>query len=307
MDRECKTHPSGRLLGALVFVAALWSAAVGADPLAGRIWAPDQQRFVEPATVFEAVRSAEIVLLGETHTIERHHALQARLLRAAARDRRPTVVFEMVRRDQQPAIDRWRDADAPDPDAFGPAVDWTGRGWPAWSMYRPIVATALELGLPIRGGAPAEATLHRVARAGLDGLEPARRSALGLDQDLPAAARDRLAHTLERAHCGLPESAPVDRMIAVQRLRDAAMAARLRAADGGAVLIAGHGHVRTDYGVPLYLQQHVDAGAVVSIAFMGSDGLESPADRGDDRAALPYDYVWYTEGGVDTPACAEGD
>jgi uncharacterized iron-regulated protein len=283
-----------------------------AEALAGRIWAPAEARFVSPAAVTEAARAAPFVLLGETHTVPRHHALQARLIRAIAGDgRRPPVVLEMVGRDRQADIDAWRRDSPPDADAFGDAVEWTERGWPPWHEYRPIVDAALAHDLAIRAGGPPDTLVRRVAEQGPGALgDPAAADFPGLDTPLDPASERRLRTTLERAHCGLAAHAPIERMIAIQRLRDASMAGTMIDADqgGGAILIAGHGHVRRDYGVPVYLQRGVPERALVTIAFMGTRGRSGIAEQRDAAGgSLPFDFVWFTEGGASGPDCADDD
>lgn len=320
MRSECKESPvrrvqrrrerraGGRPLAAAAVLLALLPASAAATDLAGRIWVPADERFTTPAEVEAAVGDADFVLLGETHTVALHHRLQARFVRAAAMARRPPVVFEMIPAERQADIDRWRAAGEPDPAGFGPAVGWAERGWPPWTEYAPIVATALERDLPLRAGAPASELRAAVARGGLGAASDARAALPGLGSPLPERARERLLDTLRRVHCGIPEHAPVDRMIAVQRLRDAAMAGAMLDADrgDGAVLIAGHGHIRHDYGVPLYLERAAPERSVLSIAFFGTVGSETvAAQREAAGGALPFDYVWFTDGGERAPDCAD--
>ena len=279
-----------------------------AAPLAGRIWKPAAERFAAPDEVIAAARAAPFVLLGETHTIARHHTLQARLIRAIADGgRKPPVVFEMVTRDQQDDIDAWRRERAPDAAAFGAAVEWRERGWPPWSEYRPVVEAALAHDLPILAGGPASDLSRHVARDGLAALgHHAGPSLPGLEKPLVATAERRLLDTLERAHCGLPKNAPIERMIAVQRLRDASMAHTMITDDSGrgAILIAGRGHVRTDYGVPAYLRRGAPYRDYVTIAFIGTTGPSSIAEQREAAGGrLPFDYVWFTEGGASGPDC----
>lgn len=329
MRTECKPAPTdewrSRLPGpraATVYVPGTWLAwlmilvlglgtigAARAEPLAGRIWKPAEARFADPDEVIAAARAAPFVLLGETHTIARHHTLQARLIRAIAEDaRRPSVVLEMVARDRQGDIDEWRRARPPDANAFGAAVEWQERGWPPWADYSPIVEAALAHDLPIRAGGPASDLSRRVADGGLAVLTDHGAPTLpGLETPLDATAERRLLDTLARAHCGLPEHAPVDRMIAVQRLRDASMAHTMITADSGsgAILIAGRGHVRADYGVPVYLRRGAPTSDFVTIAFVGTAGRAGIADqRKAAGGTLPFDYVWFTKGGAAGPDCS---
>jgi hypothetical protein len=75
------------------------------------------------------------------------------------------------------------------------------------------------------------------------------------------------------------------------------------AADGagadGAVLIAGAGHVRADFGVPRYLAWRDATAAVVTVGLVE---VRAEATRPQDYAAVGdgdaglYDYVWFTPG-----------
>lgn len=322
MPADCKTRPTGRRQSAhprrrarrasaapaFALLLACLAPAPAAAELAGRIWVPAEDRFARPAELERAVADAEFVLLGETHTVARHHELQARLIRAAARGRRPAVVLEMLPRTAQESIDAWRARTPADPSAFGAAVDWNDRGWPDWSIYVPIARAALARDLALYAGGPAPDELRAVGERGLDALAPDTRRALGLDRALPAEAGGRLAATLRRVHCGLDVPAPIERMVAVQRLRDARMAARLlEVAADGAVLVAGHGHVRRDYGVPWYLARHDGDRRVVSVALLGTDGVDEAVGAHAARAGgvLPFDYVWFTAGESPSADCAE--
>lgn len=281
---------AGWTLASLALVAGAGPSAGG--ELAGRVWSSEREAFVEPARVADAVADADYVLLGETHTHARHHRLQARLIDAASSARAPALVLEMVTRERQSAIDDWRGGDA-DADAFGPAVGWNERGWPDWSIYQPIIERALAHDLPILAGGPARATFASVAQNGLDGLTRERRRALRLDQPLPEALATRLEATLRRAHCG-ETHAPMERMVALQRLRDAAMAERMRASDAdGAVLVAGRGHTRRDFGVPHYLGEA--AADSVAVALRGTRADMDLADwRQADDGTMAHDFVWFT-------------
>jgi hypothetical protein len=129
----------------------------------------------------------------------------------------------------------------------------------------------------------------------------------GLESPLDETAERRLLDTLKRAHCGLPEHAPIDRMVAVQRLRDASMAQTMINADSGsgAILIAGRGHVRGDYGVPIYLRRTAPDRDFVTIAFVGTGGRTGVAGpRAATDETMPFDYVWFTKGGAPAPDCA---
>jgi uncharacterized iron-regulated protein len=107
-----------------------------------------------------------------------------------------------------------------------------------------------------------------------------------------------MAEEIRDSHCGHAPEGRVGGMIGVQRARDAQMAEALLIAPGndGAVLIAGDGHVRNDYGVPAYLRRIDPSARIVSIALVEVDAkranVESYVERFGGR--LPFDYVWFT-------------
>jgi hypothetical protein len=65
----------------------------------------------------------------------------------------------------------------------------------------------------------------------------------------------------------------------------------------GAILVAGAGRVRNDYGAPVYLTARAPERRVINIAFVAVDKQkmepQSYALPYPD-ARLPFDYVWFT-------------
>jgi uncharacterized iron-regulated protein len=73
------------------------------------------------------------------------------------------------------------------------------------------------------------------------------------------------------------------------------------------VLIAGAGHVRRDYGVPMYLASKMPDARVISLAFVEvSRGEPDPPAYAMQfqRQTLPFDYVWFTPRVDDQDPCA---
>ena len=275
-----------------------WQSAIGRDhPLAGRIWDVRRTRFVDEATMVRALAGARFVLLGEKHDNPDHHALQARVARALVDSgRRPLMAFEMLTPSQAPALERHRAARPRDSAGLGPAVGWEQSGWPEWSWYEPIVRVAVEAWLPI---VPANLDAERVRalrREGVTALDPAFVRRHAFDATLADDVRTAMSDEIREAHCGHAPAAMLPGMIAVQRARDAAMADALTAGDDGAVLIAGSGHVRTDRGVPAYLQRLAPRARTASVAFVEIEPGRMEAPRYAERlgGTLPFDYVWFT-------------
>ncbi|WP_029059731.1 ChaN family lipoprotein [Stappia stellulata] len=285
-------------------VPAFTLEAGAEHPLAGKVWSRADGDFVAAGAVEKAVRDARYVLLGEIHDNPDHHALQAHLLgQVVSQGRRPAVVLEMVPRDRQGRIEAHLAATPDDAAGFGAAVGWSELGWPDYGIYRPILEVALGAGLPVVAGDAPRADRRVLAREGMESLGGEKIAVLALENPLGVAEDARLLDTLFDGHCGLMPRAALTPLVAVQRLRDAVLAdAMIAAGTGradGAVLIAGAGHVRKDFGVPRYLAWREAASDVVSVAFVEvREAAAMPSDYvtvGDGGGAL-YDYVWFTPG-----------
>jgi uncharacterized iron-regulated protein len=277
-----------------------WQSAHDREhPLTGRVIDVAARASLTPDALLARLAGADFVLLGEKHDNPDHHRLQAWIIDGLARSGRRAVGFEMLSLDLAPALATQLDAAPHDVDGIGRAVDWEGRGWPAWPLYRPVFQAALAADLPIF---PADLDRQMLARLRAGGAPPEVLRSLGLDRPLAPEDRDALGSELLRAHCGsLPEHA-VERVIAIQRARDAQLAAALAAAgrSEGAVLIAGAGHVGKRWGVPVYLERAAPDARTASVSFQEVDPAmrELPALLASEP---PFDYLWMT------PRVEDGD
>ncbi len=281
-----------------------WRARVERHhPLVGTIWDVAGHRRVDTRALVAALTGRTFVLLGEKHDNPDHHRLQARMIGALVRaGRRPAVAFEMLSRDLEPALHALTAKGAPDANDVRRAVGWDTRGWPPWKLYRPVFETALDADLSLVAADLDPAWQKALSRGGPARLSSVRRAYLGFDEPFSDSARAALENEISEAHCGLVRGPAIERMVDIQRARDAALArALIEVADarpaGGAVLIAGAGHARHDRGVPLYLGRWAPGSAVASVAILeviggALDPVSDAAGRG--WRAYPYDYVWFT-------------
>jgi uncharacterized iron-regulated protein len=289
----------------------LWQAPLGQDhPLVGRIWDVTAGELIDSAALVDRLRRGRFVLLGEKHDNPDHHRLQAWLLRALiAAGRRPAVGFEMFTADDAPAIARQLAAHPTDAVGLAEAVNWQRSGWPDWAMYQPIAEAALQAKLPIVATNLAPVTARSLGQSGAAALDMVFASRHGLDRPLAPETQAIIADEIREAHCGYASETQVNAMLLVQRARDAQMAENLAAAgpQDGAVLIAGAGHVRRDYGIPTYLASRTPEASVISVAFLevSQDSLEptTPAAR-FQRHTFPFDYIWYTPRVDEDDPCA---
>lgn len=264
---------------------------------------PRQARLDE-AALRARLTAADVLLLGERHDEPEHHVRRGSLLLALALARpaapsprsdaaalRLAVVAEQLLRGRSLGDG----VPGPAPQPLLPRLQAAGfdpRSW-GWPLYEPLFApldAARRAGLALElGGAnlPLE-QVRRAVREGEPALPP-ELTALLQSAPLQAPARARLDADLRESHCGQMPEARLPGMRLAQRARDAAMwqalAAARRRADL-AVLLAGNGHVRLDYGVPVLAAVDQPAWRVLSVGF----GVIGESVDG------PYDLLWQTPG-----------
>lgn len=271
-------------------------------PLAGRVWDVAQQRFIEPGEAERRIVAADIVLLGETHDNPVHHAIQARLLQhALAAGRRPALALEQIDTEWQAAVDAAR-AERAGAAAIG-AAGKVAAGW-QWPFYEPLVTLAVEHRLPIVAANVSRTRTRSIASEGLAALGPGEAERLGLAAEWPAPRRAAMRQILVDGHCG-SDSPMIDKLIDVQRARDAIMAdVILGAGADGVFAIIGRGHARADLGVPLYLQQRGNGRRVLSLGMVEvSESRRQPADYADAGGGA-HDLLWFTPRAVRPDPCA---
>jgi uncharacterized iron-regulated protein len=276
-----------------------------AHPLSGRIWDSRARDWVSTTELERRLARARYVLLGEVHDNAGHHRLRLDLLAALVRDgRRPAIAMEQFDREHQPALERVQSEPAPTPELLKTAGRIDAQGW-NWSYYEPIVRLALDHRLPIFAANLSRADAFRVSSEGAAAvLGAAAVSALQLDQPLPDAARLKLEQVIDDGHCGQAPRNILPGMVAAQRARDAVMAQTLQA-HAPAVLIAGNGHVRRDFGVPHYLARYPQGDDVLVVGFLEVDAARQAPTDYLTAGAPEYDYVTFTPRAPRPDPCKE--
>ncbi|PLQ02604.1 hypothetical protein CYJ10_00920 [Cupriavidus pauculus] len=231
-----------------------------------------------PAAISLKFTDKSYVLLGEVHDSApaQQQRLQA-LTRAVEAGWRPAIAMEQFDRERQPDIERARRERPHDADYLIEQAGGAKSGWD-WTLYKPVVALALQYNLPLRAANLSRADAAKIVRGGYgDVFANDQQTALGLDGALPADIVTAQTAALDAGHCGHFPKAMLPGMLNAQAARDAVMAQTLRPyASRGAVLIAGNGHVRRDIGVPRWLPERDTR--VLSVGYIETD---SP-DKGFD-------------------------
>lgn len=276
--------------------AWLAPSAREAHPLAGRVLAVDTGSLTAlgdfPALLAGALAvHAPLLLLGEVHDNPVHHALRAGLiaLMACSAPKPPAVVLEHIRAEQQDVLAGATRSTAQRPtsaDLFR-VLEWEKSGWPAASLFAPLLDAALGSGLAILHGDPARGRVRALSRGEPQAIPADERARLRLDVPMPQPLLDALAAELKDSHCGMLPERAIAGLSSAQQYRDAHLADALLAAaekHGSAILLAGNGHLRSDRGVPWHIRQRAPDRHSLSVLF-----LEVDPGKSDAIAYVPRD------------------
>jgi uncharacterized iron-regulated protein len=234
-----------------------------------------------------------ILLLGEVHDNPMHHQLRAWLIAQpvctfGCKPASEAVVFEQIRADQQPALDRFKalaETGGGTAEDLFRLLEWDKSGWPSAAIFKPLFETVVAAKIPIFAGNLPREQIRAVARGGP--IPPEDRARLKLDAQMPAALAEALDRELADGHCGMMPPEAMGGLAAAQRYRDAYLADALLTAQkrhGFAILIAGNGHVRKDRGVPWHIRERAPGTDVTSVLI-----LEVQEGKTDPEAYVPRD------------------
>lgn len=234
----------------------------------------------EPEALLGLAQSADWLLLGELHDQPEHHRVRAQLLQSLKPE---ILVFEQLPLLPEPVRLLADQPLLPQLEALG----FDAKAW-GWPLHEPIFQIAASLATPILGGNLTQKQLRAASRQGLEALSPELQQGYASLAPLTDSGLSALKQDLRVGHCNMLPEVALPGMVMIQRIRDLCMAQSM-AKGQRAVLIAGNGHVRKDYGVPQILQQQADSRRVVSIGFTeaGEDGLEAAEQ-------MLYDGIWIT-------------
>ncbi len=213
----------------------------------------------------------DVLAVGEIHDNPSHHVTQARLV---AEFQPSAIVFEMLTAAQAARI-------TPDllsdPDALALALDWANSGWPDFNYYHSIMAAAPQAGI-YGAGVPRDAA-QSAAQEGLAVTFGPDAAQYGLAEPIPADQQAARLIIQAEAHCDALPPDMLPAMVEIQRLRDAVLArttlAALAETGGPVAVIAGNGHLRSDWGMPALLQR---AAPAVTMRIIGQGEGSAPPD-----------------------------
>lgn len=249
----------------------------------GRIEEVSSSRLISFADLAGRVGKVDYLLFGERHGVREQAVASSCVLSAMAKDDRPvTVVMEMLSRDDDAAIARYRENHPETPAGLGAELKWWTRGWPSFDNWLPLVERTFSLRVPLHGGDLAE----KDGRTGelTPNEKKAIRKRLGAAE---TAVRESWTKAMMAAHCGLISNQQAARNADHQIRRDLSMAdaaEQARMLKRGVLLQVGRGHGRKDRSLYQVLAQ-ADASVLTIGAFVEGEKV------GDEERKL-YDYLW---------------
>ncbi|MEM7145126.1 MAG: ChaN family lipoprotein [Verrucomicrobiota bacterium] len=241
----------------------------------------------EPVTFEEMVEDlgeVDVVFLGETHRLKRHHRLQREIVAALAETGRPLIVgLEQIESGDQAGVDRFNSGEL-DFEGLVEVIEWE-KQWRGYENYRGLVEGVREAGGRVVGlNGPLE-VIRAVGRGGVDGLSEEDRAGLPAEIFLDDPMYERLMGKLLMVHMSVDEDT-LRPIFEAQASRDEAMAAALVGAieeakaagkDGEArplaVVVCGAGHCQYGLGTPDRVARRLGEGeAQMRIVLMSESG-----------------------------------
>ncbi len=128
------------------------------------------------ASAIPDLRSARIILIGESHSSKRHHEIQLEIIKALHdAGTKLAIGLEMFRRDDQKTLDRWYTGNVGESDFIKAYRD----NWSApWLLYADIFVYARDKGLPMVGLNVSREITRQVAEGGFASLTETQRKQL---------------------------------------------------------------------------------------------------------------------------------
>ena len=290
---------------AIVLLLSCAAAAAAQECPAGAWLRPGDGRaaLLPAAKLLADMSQLEVVLLGERHDDADHHRWQLHTL-AALHGRRPEMVigFEAFPRRVQPALDKWVAGELT-AQQFLAEVRWDEIWNVPAELYLPLFEFARLHRVPLVALNVERKLTEAIAEKGWEAVPQGEREGVAKASPAPPAYRDELfdvyrEHLAARGKDGekAAKSDPAFRnFVEAQQTWDRAMAEALarRAAAGAeprplVVGIAGSGHLRDGYGIPLQLRSLgiTRVGILLPIAAQ-SECTELRAGLADAVFALP--------------------
>ncbi len=224
---------------------AYWVDLLRAEPIQARSF------------LWEDLQTVNVVFVGETHRLKRHHREQVAVFKAMVERVQPVVLgLEQLERRDQAEIDRFN-AGEMDFETLAESINWQVQ-WPDYEDYRALMEEAQKAGVRVVGlNAPRE-IIRKIGRNGIDSLDEEERRTLAKQLNFDDPVYRKLMDRVMLVHAAFDES-DLKNVFQAQVARDETMAETLieaveaqrgKGRQPFAMMVAGAGHVRFRLGVP---------------------------------------------------------
>lgn len=253
---------SNRCVFLLLGLLALNSFAFG--DTGGDLWIDVYQgEQIGYADMLADLAKADVIYLGERHTIVRHHEIQEQIIADLGKQAIQLAVgLEQMEACQQPQLDRFNRGEI-DFAELVKATDWAKR-WANHDQYRGALETAQKLKAPVVALNAKAETIRQVARSGGVEKMPAElRKELPDEMHLQDPAYEKALSLELMVHAAAMPNM-LRPMIEAQMARDESLAAAVAAflkSDAGKgrkmIVLCGGGHVAHGLGTPARVRRRL--------------------------------------------------
>ncbi|HEY9878420.1 MAG TPA: ChaN family lipoprotein [Leptolyngbyaceae cyanobacterium] len=241
----------------------------------------------------EALSSAQVVYLGETHDSPADHAAQLEIIQALVarngqhRGRPIAIALEMFQRPFQPALDDYLAGNI-DEQTLLTETEYEQRWGFPWEYYAPILRLAKDHQLPLLAlNTPTEVT-HKVARSGLGSLGPEDQRYIPPLSEIHtdnAAYRSYIEAIFNEIHGDLGSAMSFENFFAAQVLWDETMADAIATflqqnPDYQVIVLTGQGHVIYGYGICDRVARRLEDDLTQQIVLLNPDETIQAAPHG---------------------------
>ena len=241
--------------------------------------------------LIDRLGSLDLVFVGEVHNNPEHHLIEVQILQAMAmRTSRFSIGMEFFQENQQPLIEAYLRGKSSE-ETFLKRVNWKASWGFDYYLYRPLMLLAKDKGYDVIAlNAPRE-IVRKVARSGLDSLDPAERDQVAKEIDLENEKHRQYlkAAFAEHEHTDLKN---FEYFYQAQCVWEDTMAQNisdyLKKNRGKMVVFAGNGHIIYKFGIPDRTIRRIP----VQMATVLLYPLAGPLTLKKNAA----DYVWLTDG-----------
>ncbi len=226
--------------------------------------------------MLDDLTQAEIVFLGERHTVSRHHEWQFKVVDALAEKGKKLVLgIEMMEKRFQPQLDQYCQG-AIDFEELAQATEWS-ENWGNYEDYKKVVESARNAGAMILALNADANVVRTIGRKGLDALTSEERSTLPDDLKQEDAPYYNFLKMQLMVHARVTEE-NLRNIFTAQISRDATMAETMAdylkspaGKDRQGIILCGSGHCSYGMGTASRLQDRLPD-AKMRILIMSESG-----------------------------------